>query len=158
MKRIILVILVLAVASCTSFKRCQLKFANQLTTVDSIKVPVPVSVVVPRDSVITSFVTDTTYLYKEIQQGRARVIVERTHSITTVQARCDTVTITRIIRVSVPGPRVIWGVKPWYKTAFEVSIRLLIFAIATIIFLNFRKPKSDELHSDDAELFEGPQE
>lgn len=142
MKTLFLLILsVFLLTSCASYKRCQVKFATTLT--DSVKVNVPVSVIVPRDSVVTSFKTDTTYLYKEIQQGRAKIIVERTHTITTVQARCDSVIITKTIRVKVPGPQVVWGVKPAFKTYFKICLNLLILSVgANIIqFINNRKRK-----------------
>jgi hypothetical protein len=134
MKNLLFSLFVLfAVCSCASYKRCQQKFASTIT--DSVKISVPVSVLVPRDSVITAFVTDTTYLYKEIQQGRAKVIVERTHSITTVQAQCDSVTITKPVYVKVPGPRVVWGVSPKYKTQSKIGWGLLALAISVIILL-----------------------
>jgi|GEM_PF-3846700 len=138
---VVLIIIILTLNSCATYQRCQVKFSNQLTTNDSVRVTVPVSVLVPRDSVVTSFVTDTTYVYKEIQQGRAKVIIERTNTITTVQARCDTVTITKYQRIMVEGPRKVWGVKPFYRNAFLVAFNLLIFAIAIIIFLALRKPQ-----------------
>jgi hypothetical protein len=139
----VLIIFILTLNSCATFDRCSVKFANRLKVTDSVRVTVPVSVLVPRDSVVTSFVTDTTYLYKEIHQGRAKVIIERTNTITTVQARCDTVTVTKFIRVKVPGERVVWGVKPWYKTAFNVSMCLL-FLIVGAAFIYFSN-RHDEL-------------
>lgn len=134
--------LLLLLTSCASFKRCSQKFANTVT--DSVKVAVPISVLVPRDSVITSFVTDTTYLYKEVQQGRAKVIVERTNTITTVQARCDTVTIEREVMVRVPGPRVVWGVAPFYKKWFNYLLISQIFTLALCIFLYFHPQRKDD--------------
>lgn len=125
-------------SSCVTYKRCQQKFGENAVT-DSVKVTVPVSVLVPRDTVITSFVTDTTYLYKEVQQGRAKVIVERTHSITTVQAKCDTVTIIKKVPIKVPGPQVVWGVAPWHKTAFRLTAAGLILALVYIFFNKFFK-------------------
>jgi hypothetical protein len=130
--------------SCASYKRCQQKFANIVT--DSVKVTVPVSILVPKDSVIATFVTDTTYLYKEVQQGRARVIVERTHSITTVQAKCDTMFITKYVPVKVPGARVVWGVSPKYKTQSKIGWGLLAIALSLIIvLLKNRKSLKKEL-------------
>lgn len=143
--------LIFSLCCCTSFKRCQQKFGSTVT--DSVKIPVPVSVLVPRDSVVTSFVTDTTYLYKEIQQGRAKVIIERTNTITTVEAKCDTVTVTKIVPVKVAGPRVVWGVAPWYKKAFNYSLcanALLISII--IILLDSRKKRSYDLPPSNDQL------
>lgn len=127
-------LVLLTISSCATYKRCSQKFSNVVQT-DSVKVLVPVTVTVPKDSVVTSFVTDTTYLYKEIQQGRAKVIVERTNTITTVQAQCDSVIITKTIYVKVPGPRVVWGVSPAYKTQSKWGWSLLAGAITVIIIL-----------------------
>ena len=137
----------LLLTSCATYNRCQSKFQNTSVSErsrrpDSIKVIVPVPVLVPRDSVITTFVTDTTYLYKEIQQGRAKVIVERTNHITTVQARCDTVTITKLVKVNVPGQTISWGVAPWYKKAFTYMLYLFILA-AGVVFVIFQNRKSN---------------
>lgn len=140
----ILALLILyAFTSCTTYKRCQQKFQTQLTVTDSVKVTVPVTVTVPRDSVVTTFKTDTTYLFKEIQQGRAKVIVERTNAITTVQAKCDTVVIVKYQPVKVPGQRVVWGVAPWYKTGFKWCLNALIIAIAISIILLTHRKKND---------------
>lgn len=130
-------------SSCATFNRCKEKFANTVT--DSVRVTVPVSVTVPRDSVVTSFVTDTTYLYKEIQQGRAKVIVERTHTITTVQAKCDSVTIIKKVPVKVPGATVYFGVAPWYKTAFRFTLGALFLVLAVMLFRKFFKHTHDDL-------------
>lgn len=137
-------------SSCVTFERCKSKFGENAVT-DSIKVMVPVSVLVPKDSVVTSFITDTTYFYKEIIQGRAKVIVERTNTITTVQAQCDTVTIIKKVPVKVPGPQVIWGVAPWHKTAFRWTATALILAIVYMVFGKFftRKRKDAVLPTDD---------
>lgn len=151
MKNILLITLTaFLLSSCVTFQRCKDKFGENTVT-DSVKVIVPVSVLVPKDSIVTSFVTDTTYFYKEITQGRAKVIVERTNTVTTVQAKCDTVTIFKKVPVKVPGPQVVWGVAPWHKTAFRWTSTALILAIAYIVFGKFftRKRKDAVLPSDD---------
>ena len=130
----------LLLTSCATYNRCQSKFQSAVperSRRDSVEVPVQVPVLVPRDSVITTFITDTTYLYKEIQQGRAKVIVERTNTITTVQARCDTVTITKLVKVKVPGQPINWGVAPWYKKAFHAMLYLFVLA-AGVVFIIFQ--------------------
>jgi hypothetical protein len=138
MKNIVFALLcTVLITSCATYRRCQDKFATQIT--DSVRVTVPVTVTVPRDSVVTSFVTDTTYLFKEIQQGRAKVIVERTNTVTTIQAECDTVTLTKSVPVKVPGPRVVWGVNPWYRTAFLVALGML----AVSLFFNLIRLKNE---------------
>jgi hypothetical protein len=143
-------LIVFTISSCATYKRCSQKFQTA-TVADSVKVLVPVTVIVPKDSVVTQFVTDTTYLYKEIQQGRARVIVERTNNITTVQAKCDSVLITKTIYVKVPGPRVVWGVSPRYKTQSKIGWSLLGLAISIIvILLHNRKELKKELASKNA--------
>ena len=132
-----IIFFVLFATSCTTYKKCQQKYQNTFTTIDSVRVTAPVIVTVPRDSVVTSFVTDTTYLYKEIQQGRAKVIVERTNTITTVQARCDTVTIIKTVRANVP---VKWGVAPKYKSWFYYAL----VALAVSVFFNLTKFHKNE--------------
>lgn len=137
-KAILLLLCVLSLtfffSSCASYKRCRDKFATTVT--DSVRVQVPVSVLVPRDSVVMSFVTDTTYFHKEIQQGRAKVIVERTNQITTVQAECDTVTIIKQVPVKVPV-QTLWGVAPWYKTAFQFTAGALAVLVLIFVFSRF---------------------
>lgn len=148
MKQIIIALLLsVSICSCATYKRCSQKFSN--TVLDSVQVMVPVAVTVPRDSVVTSFVTDTTYLYKEVQQGRARVIVERTNTVTTVQARCDSITIVKLKYVKVPGPRVVWGVSPTYKTQAKIGWSLLAAAISIIIILLNRRKSKNDLSSTD---------
>lgn len=135
MKKILFALLITSLAtSCASYKRCQQKFATTVT--DSIKVQVPVTFTVPRDSVVTTFVTDTVTFERIVQQGRARLTIKRTPEITSVRADCDTVTIIKTVPVKVPGPRVVFGVAPWYKKALlwmsglatlSVFINLLLF-------------------------------
>jgi len=139
--KILFLILVLAATSCVTYEKCARKFGN--TVSDTIRVTIPVSVLVPRDSVITSFKTDTTYLYKEVQQGRAKVIFERTHTITTVQAQCDTITVTKLVPVKVPAKVIKWGVAPWYKTAFLITASFLLMCLGLLAILFFHKPNYD---------------
>ncbi|TKT89489.1 hypothetical protein [Dyadobacter frigoris] len=136
MKNLLFVLLFLFATSCVTYKNCERKFSKSVVA-DSVKIMVPVSVLVPKDSVILSFKTDTTYLYKEIQQGRAKVIVERTHTITQIKAECDTVTIYKKVPYKVPGERVIWGVAPWHKDAFRGTLIALILSIVYIFFNKF---------------------
>lgn len=100
----------LCLTQCATYKRCQEKFATA-TTRDTVTITVPY--LVARDSVVTSFVTDTTYLRIEERQGRARLIVQRTPRLTTVQAECDTVTVYKKVRVGTTVNH--WGVDKWYK-------------------------------------------
>jgi hypothetical protein len=120
--------LCLCASSCATYKRCTEKFAT--THTDSVLVEVPY--LVPRDSIITSFVTDTTYLRIEERQGRATVIVERTPKITTVQAECDTVTIFKKVLVGTTVNQ--WGVNPWYK---KLAWGFGLLWLATMLFLLF---------------------
>jgi hypothetical protein len=134
MKILITLFLIVICSGCATYNRCLQKFGSEFS--DSITVPVQVAVLVPRDSVITSFVTDTTYFFREIQQGRAKVIVERTNTITTVQARCDTVTIVKTKMVRLPGPAK-FGVPPWYKTGFIIACVALSILVTSLVILRF---------------------
>ncbi len=118
----------LCLTQCATYKRCQEKFATTIT--DTVMVNVPLFV--PKDSIVTSFVTDTTYLYKEIKQGRARVIVERTPRETRVQAECDTITIYKKVPVATTINR--WGVDPWYK---KLAWGFGLLWLATMLFMLF---------------------
>ena len=118
----------LCLTQCATYKRCQEKFAT--TTRDTVLVTIPVTV--PRDSVVTTFVTDTTYLRIEERQGRARVTVERTPKETRVKAECDTVTIYKKVPVATTINR--WGVDPWYKKA---AWTFGLLWLATMLFLLF---------------------
>jgi hypothetical protein len=132
MKNLIIVGLIMLCSGCATYNRCLQKFGSELS--DSVTVAVPVAIIVPKDSVIMTFVTDTTYFYKEIQQGRAKVIVERTNTVTTVQARCDTVTIVKTKLVRLPGPDK-FGVAPWYRTGFIIACGALSIVITCLIIL-----------------------
>lgn len=141
MKHLLFFVLIALLAACTTYKKCAEKYST--TYVDSVQVTVPISVVVPRDSVITRVKTDTTYLYKEVQQGRARVILERTPVITTVTAKCDTVTIVKHSTVFVPREVRVFRDNPdkvsgWYKKGFWWMLAVNAFIIL-LAYLLFRK-------------------
>jgi hypothetical protein len=118
----------LCLTQCATYKRCTEKFAT--VTRDTVTLTVPV--LVPRDSVALRLVTDTTYYYKEVQQGRARLTVERTPQETRIKADCDTVTIYKKIPVGTTTNQ--WGVSPIYKKA---AWGFGLLWLATMLFLLF---------------------
>lgn len=121
----------LPLLQCATYKRCQQKFAT--TTRDTVTITVPV--LVPRDSVITSFITDTTYLYREVQQGRARLRIERTPKQTRIQADCDTVTIYKKVPVATTINR--WGVDPWYQKGTWFFGLLWLGTMLYLLFVHY---------------------
>lgn len=121
--------------SCVTYKKCQEKFGTPQT--DTVQVTVQVPVLVPRDSIITVTKTDTTYLYKEVQQGRARVIIERNPATTTVQAKCDTVTIIRDVPVKVPMKHYVFQDNPDKVSKFWKSAFWWMLAVNVLICLLF---------------------
>ncbi len=139
MRYLLFLALTVLITSCTTYKKCADKFSSTYT--DSVRVVVPVAVVVPRDSVITRVKTDTTYIYKEVQQGRARVILERTPIVTTIQAKCDTVTITREVPVMVPQEVRVFRDDPgkvpgWYRGAFWWMLFVNLVIMGLFYFLH----------------------
>lgn len=139
MKHVLFLAVIALASSCTTYRKCAEKYSTTYT--DSVEITVPVTVLVPRDSVITRVKTDTTYIYKEVQQGRARVIIERTPVITTVQAKCDTVTITKEVPVMVPQEVRVFRDDPdkvagWYREAFWWMLLVNLIIIALFYFLS----------------------
>lgn len=129
---ITIILLAIWLQGCMSYERAVKKYGT--TVFDTLVNVIQVPVVVPHDSVITTFKTDTTYYIKEEQQGRARVQIIRTPQTTVVRADCDSTTIIKEHIVRVPVQSVQWGVNKWYKYGFWIMVAL--FAILALsIFL-----------------------
>lgn len=101
---------------------------------DTVAYTVKVPVIVPHDSVITIFKTDTTYLTKEKRQGRARITIVRTPQKTTVRADCDSTIIIKEKIVNIPTQSVHWGVNKWYKYGFWAML-ITSLILALILFM-----------------------
>lgn len=146
--RLILVALLLTLTACNSFRRAKQKFLSTQvdTTYQTIRQ------VIPRDSLITMFRTDTSTIRQVIQQGRVQVIYERNPRTTIIRATSDSVIIEKRIPVTVE--KQIWGVDPKYRDQFErvangrntwrwiaiVAGVVLIGLIALIIFRAVKPP------------------
>lgn len=124
MNRYLICVLLLSIWGCVTYRKCEQKFGT--VHIDTTYVEKPVTVLVPKDSVVLSLKTDTTTVYKEIQQGRAKIIYSRTHEKTIVQADCDSVVVTKTIRVPVESKHITWGVNPFWKTIAYAFITLFL--------------------------------
>lgn len=129
--------LLFMMSSCMTYERAVKKYGHMAK--DSIHVTVRDTVTIPKDSVIVHLNNDTITTYKEIQQGRTKVIVERTHTQTTIKATCEADTIYLQKIVTLP-PVVKFGIAPWFKNAFYITLGLLLM-IALIVYF-FVKSRS----------------
>ncbi len=105
-----LLALVALLSSCTTFEKAFRKYANN--KVDTTFVTV--SQTVPHDSAVLHLVTDTTTVYKEVRQGRARIIYQRDGRTTLVKANCDSVVVEKKVPQYIT--RQMWGVDPKFKS------------------------------------------
>lgn len=126
---------IVCLQGCMSYEKAVRKYGHIVK--DTIVTVVQIPIIVPHDSVVTTFKTDTTYYVKEVQQGRARLMVVRTPQITTVKADCDSTIIIKEHTVKVPTKSVYWGVNKWYKYGFWIMASL--FAILTLSILIAQK-------------------
>lgn len=99
-----LIALIILLSGCTTYRSCVRKFGQTLAR-DSVSIPVTVSI--PRDSVVLSFMTDTIPVYDTIRKespngraiikivkdtsGRVTAICDCKDSIVTVTAKCPPV-------------------------------------------------------------------
>lgn len=109
-------------SSCMTYQKAVKKFGHMAK--DTTHLIVSDTVVVPKDSAVFTYRNDTATFYKEVHQGRARVIVEHTHTTTQVKAVCDPDTIYKQTTVILP-PRVTFGVANWYQPAFWIVLAIL---------------------------------
>lgn len=111
---------------CMTFEKAQRKYSK---TVEETK-DTTLTVHVPADSVAFQLATDTTSVTHEVRQGRARIVYRRTPKQTSVQAFCDTLVITKRIRVRIT--KRIWGVDPVYKEQAEKRLTI-IYVLSAVI-------------------------
>lgn len=132
MKYLIAIIVILSLNACITYQKCKDRFGS--TVNDTVKVVNSVTVSIPKDSIITSFRNDTITFVKEIVQGRTKVIVEKTPTITYIKAECDSAskTVTKIIEVQKEATS--FGVNPlWQKAVYALLIVLFILLISYFI-------------------------
>lgn len=98
MKSLILVLLLLT--SCVTYKRCKEKFS---TVVDSVTIELPVEVKIPKDSISLRYINDTLRHTIIREQGRAKIIIHRDSIFTEVRVICkdSIIYISKTIKVPV---------------------------------------------------------
>ncbi|WP_080058308.1 hypothetical protein [Spirosoma aerolatum] len=116
--------------SCLTYQKALRKFGHLAK--DSATVVVTDTLITKKDSVVLRLKTDTTTVHQVIQEGRARIIYDRTHTITQVKAECLPDTIIREIQANCP-PVASFGIAPWYRLGFWIAIGVL--AVCVLIFL-----------------------
>jgi hypothetical protein len=124
---ILLLLLSMLLSCCTTYRRCSRKFAS--LSQDTITLTVPV--IVPKDSVTISYLTDTLKITDTIysQSGRARIKVYRDTIKTYVECDCE----DTIIQVPVKCPPVVKFTKePWFH-----DLRFLPFLIVVLVVVYF---------------------
>ncbi len=136
-----------SLSGCMTYERAVKKFGHM--AYDSTTITVRDTVIIPKDSVSLILKNDTTTVYREIQQGRAKVIVERTHTYTIIKATCAGDTIARETKAKV-APRVSFGVAGWYQPAFWIvsailgMIAMIVAFFAPSVYNNLRRSHADD--------------
>ena len=120
-----------ATSGCYTYQKAIRKFGH--VAKDSVTITVMDTVTIPKDSIVTSFRTDTTIFHKVIETLRSKLTINRTPKLTTIQAECKPDTIIRKVRANCP-PVATFGVAPWYKWGFWIMVGLLIVAIIVYAF------------------------
>lgn len=110
--------LLLGLGGCVTYQKCLTKF-GQASVTDTTYIQEMLTMTVPRDSVSTSFKTDTTHYVETVRQGRATLTIIREPVNTTVLAECRDSVLTQIVeRPVLVKTTTETGVAPWYKIAF----------------------------------------
>ncbi|MDI9870588.1 hypothetical protein [Flectobacillus roseus] len=133
MRYLLILIALIVTQSCVTFQKCQDKF-GKTTVGDTVTITKTVTLSVPKDSIVTTYQNDTVTFYKEIQQGRARLIIEKTPIYTTIKADCDSVQKTTQVQIKYVPIKNTWGVKPIYKTGFLVLLGVVLFLLLYVSF------------------------
>lgn len=114
--------------SCMNYKKAKAKYAD----VKKDSIIITKIVTIPHDSIRTEIIHDTTTYIKEFHQGRARLIIEKTPTITYIKADCDSV--SKVVQIKAPQEIITWGIAPWYRDAFLVLLGLVL-ALVLYIFI-----------------------
>lgn len=133
MKKTLILCLLASIASCTTLKKCERKFAKTIT--DTVTIKKQIVVTIPKDSSVLRIITDTTTLIREVRQGRATVRIVREPTYTTVYASCDSARIVKEATLRMPKNTIQIGVNKNWKYAFFVALGLLLLLI-TALWLN----------------------
>lgn len=131
--KLLIIVLCLLLSSCTTYQRCKEKYGTSYS--DTITVENSMTVSIPKDSIVTTVVNDTLTYIKEITEGRAKLIIQKTPQITYIKAECDSITktVTKIERV--PIQQAIFGVNPIWK---KIAIISLIVVVVLGIILTLK--------------------
>lgn len=102
------------------YELARLRYAHQVadTTFQTI------TTTIPRDSVVTSFKTDTTHYFETVKQGRATLTIIREPTNTTVIANCDSLTKSQKVPTRIETQE--WGTDPKYETQTRILLAVVI--------------------------------
>jgi hypothetical protein len=114
-----------------TYKKAVRKFAH--VAKDSVTVTVQDTVIVPKDSIVTSFKTDTTFFHKVYETVRSKLTINRTPKETQITAECKPDTIYKPVRINCP-PVAQFGVDPRYKTGFFIAIAVIGIGVIAFLF------------------------
>jgi len=123
--------------SCMSFKKCKETYFEKITLQDTVQVVKEVVLTVPKDSIVQQFANDTSFFFHTFREGRAKVIIKRTHDTTYVQAECDSAKVTEKVTFKYLTPKITFGVSPHWR----IATWLLIGALIVLFVLYLTKPK-----------------
>lgn len=101
---------ILLLSSCSSYNKLVRKYGRNVT--DTLRVVVSDTVRIEKDSLVLGYRNDTVAFRQVMQQGRARVIVEKTPIYTTIQAECRDTTIIHETIKEIPVTKRVFGVDP----------------------------------------------
>jgi uncharacterized protein YpmS len=124
-----------AMNGCASaYELAKARFAHEVadTTFTTI------TTTVPSESVVTTFVTDTTHYIEKLRQGRATVTIIREPTNTTIIANCDSLSKSQQVATRIENQQ--WGVDPsnqkWKWIAFGLigffALLLVLIACAVV--------------------------
>ncbi len=137
MKKLLIICFALLCQACVTYKKCMDKFAQSIS--DTVTVTKKVTLNVPKDSLIYNIHNDTIPFWVEVQQGRAKLTINKTSKNTIIKADCDSVTKEEIIKYKQIVTTNHIGISPGWKTGFFVLLGGFILALLCIVILYFTK-------------------
>lgn len=130
MTKATIIVLLLFLSSCHSFKWFQEKYK---TRVDSTKIYIPYEVIVRKDSTIFQTINpgrDTLIIER---QGRSTLRIERYHDTVKVACNCDTVTVRGVAEKTVGNVPVYQEPLRWYHWALYAGLGALVLFLLYLI-------------------------
>ena len=124
---IMLPVLIYCMSDCMTYRKAKAKYAT--VKVDTITVRNTITI--PKDSIRYVMHNDTTTYIREVRQGRAKLVIEKTHDITYIKADCDS--MTKTVQTLVPQQQVTWGIAPWYKEALAFALGIVIVLLIILL-------------------------